>query len=298
MGKDIHDPARIPTIIGIDAPFELILKSAREMLKGEIPFAGTRKALEACAALAEVQAGAVSEYSGGQEVDIENVKSLLKRELPALGDEYFEAPSNKFVSLVQETLEALGVEESELINITDKIVELTGGEKNLIIPITAFTEDMLNRLAEGTGTTINILKAAIDATWQVFIAAIASEIHPQVEHEPWDLSTCPVCGSQPEMGRIMADEGHYYMSCPLCFTEWGHVRLKCPWCGNEDQKKLGHFTAEEYRGYRVNFCRGCNGYIKATIEKTLNRSFVPIVDHLFTLELDGQAETEGFKKPG
>lgn len=297
MGKDIHDPARIPTIIGIDAPFELILKTAKGMLEGEIPFAGTRKALEACAALAEVQAGAVSEYSGGRDVDIENVKSLLKRELPALGDEFFEAPSNKLVSLVQETLEALGVEESELINITDKIVELTGGGKNLIIPITAFTEDMLSRLAEKTGAAVNILKAAIDATWQIFITPIASEIHPQIMLEYWDLSICPVCGSQPEMGRIMADEGHYYMSCPLCLTEWRHARLKCPWCGNEDQKKLGHFTAEEYGGYRVNFCRSCNGYIKATIEKNLNRTFVPIVDHLFTLELDGQAETEGFKKP-
>jgi FdhE protein len=75
------------------------------------------------------------------------------------------------------------------------------------------------------------------------------------------------------------------------------MRLKCPWCGNDDQQTLGHFAAEEYPGYRVNFCRKCNGYIKATTEKILNRRHIPTVDNLWTLELDFQAEREGFKRP-
>jgi FdhE protein len=298
MGKELHDPTRIPVIVGIDKPFELILEKGKKILNGEIQFDGSRQALETFMGLTEVQKRVSDDYSSGQEVDIDAAKSLLGRGLPALGDEYFDAPSNKFVSLVQETLEALGVDEGELINITDKMVELTGGEKNLIIPITAFPDDLLARLSEETGTTVHILKAAINGAWQVFIIPVTSGLHSQVEHEFWDQSVCPICGSQPEMGKIQVDEGHFYLSCPLCLTEWKHLRLKCPWCGNEDQKKLGYFSAEEYPGYRVNFCKNCNGYIKVAIEKSLNREFMPTLDYLLTLELDSQAEREGFKKPG
>lgn len=295
--KELHDPARIPNIIGIVDPFKLIVDTAKKLLDGEIALDASRKGLEVCVNVAEIQGKAAAEYVPGDEIDIDAVKSLLQRGLPGLGDEFFNAPKNKFIGLAQEMLEALGVEESELINVTDKLMELTGGEKNLIIPITAITDEMLRRIAEGSATPVDVIKAATDATWQALVAPVTGCLHADVISEEWGLTTCPMCGSEPGMGRIIAEEGHFYLSCPLCLTEWKYPRLKCPWCGNEDLKKLGHFSAKEYPGYKVNFCRECNGYIKVIKEKTTNRRFAPVVDDLFTIELDIQAEREGFKKP-
>ena len=71
--------------------------------------------------------------------------------------------------------------------------------------------------------------------------------------------------------------------------------MSCPFCDNENHSELAYFEAEEYKGYRVNICRKCNSYIKATIEYDLNRRHIPVLDALYTLELDSSAAGEGFE---
>jgi len=295
--KDVHDPARIPQIIGIENPFETIRKTAEELLDKEIPFEGTRKALEASASIAEIQGKAVGELVDIISLNPGKIVSDFAEGIHAIKDEEIAVPRNAFVGLSQELLEALGIEENDLIDITDKVVELAGGEKIMSIPYSAFTDEMMDRLSEDFGEKATVTEAALNAAWQVVLTNIASEIHPHVTHERWDEPVCPVCGAKPEMGKFAAPEGHKFLSCPQCLTLWRHDRLKCPWCGEDNHKQLGYFTAEEYPGYRVDFCKTCNGYLKIAVEKNLNRDFVPVVDHLNTLELDIQARNEGFEVP-
>ena len=297
QGRDTHDTAWVPLITGIEEPFKKILEAAKLSLEGEIALEGARKALEACAAIAEVQERNVGEYTGPEDVDPEEVIRKTKESQVALGDDRLIPPKGPFAELLYELLIALGEDEERLTGFVDKIAQSVGMGKIFIGGLHISPENLAEVLIEEQGIDQGRLLAALMAAWQTFVVAEAEVIRPHIVRETWNLSTCPICGSHPEMSRIEATEGHLYLVCPLCLTEWKHPRLKCPWCGNENQNTLGFFMAEEYPGYRVNICRDCSGYLKVTVEKTMNRRHVPTVDNLLTLELDLQAEREGFKRP-
>ncbi len=294
--KEIHDPAYAPQITGIEKPFEKILGLAGKLLESDIPFEGTKKALEASAAVAAIQDKSAPKFTGLIELNPGKIAADIKAGSFALKDLEITVPKNSFIGLMQELLEALGVEESELIDITDRVIELSGGGKILMVPYSAFSDEMIQQVMEASGARSAVVEAALNAAWQVILANIAVDIYPYVKNEMWSGMGCPICGAGFEMAKFAADEGHMYLSCPQCLTQWKYVRMKCPWCGEENQKKLGFFTAQEYPGYRVNFCRTCNQYWKIAVEKNLNRDYVPVVDYLNTLELDLQARNEGFEE--
>jgi len=297
MEEEGHEPLWIPFITAIETPFQAISNAAELSLKREPPLEGTRSALKACAAMAKVQDTALGEYTNPDEIDPDKVRGEIRAGRKALGDNRLIPPKEPFTGLFQELVSGLEIEGLAAADIPGRLaglIEKAGGHPKGLKDLPEYFTDELGLV---TGIDPNILSAVFHAARQVFAVAEAEQIRPHVERELWDLPTCPICGSNPEMGRIETSEGHLYLVCPLCFTEWKHIRLKCPWCGCEGQDKLGYFTADEYPGYRVNVCRNCSGYLKITVEKILNKRHVPVVFNLLTLELDLQAEREGFHLP-
>jgi len=295
--KEGCEPLWIPFITAVEEPFHAIFNAAELSLKGEIALDGTRKALKTCAALAKVQEMALGEYTNPAEIDPGSARTEIRAGRRALGDNRLIPPKEPLIGLFQELVTGLGIEGPAVAAIPDKLAGLLGRAESQPKGMKGIGDFFTDEFVGEMGIDANILLAAFHAAQQVFAVAEAEQIRPHLERELWEMSTCPLCGSEPEMGRIEASEGHLYLVCPRCFTEWKHIRLKCPWCGCEDQAKLGYFTAEEYPGYRVNICHNCSGYLKATVEKILNRRHVPVVDNLLTLELDLQAEREGFQHP-
>jgi FdhE protein len=56
-------------------------------------------------------------------------------------------------------------------------------------------------------------------------------------------------------------------------------------------------VSEEEEGFRVDFCKKCNRYIK-TLDKRAVVSLVPLeLENLVTLHLDILAHEQGFKTP-
>lgn len=92
--------------------------------------------------------------------------------------------------------------------------------------------------------------------------------------------------------------------------EWNHPRIKCPFCGETEQKNLRYFEAKEdetpeegdkdhLRNYRVYVCDTCKHYIKALDEREMpdtisKESFYPRLEDILTIEFDIVARREGY----
>jgi len=110
----------------------------------------------------------------------------------------------------------------------------------------------------------------------------------------WSEGYCPICGREPKIGEIRDDEGTRYLFCNQCGFEWGYRRIKCPFCGNEEQQTLAYFTIEEDDRYRVDVCNECKRYIKILDFRDTKEKADMDVEDIATLHLDMLANDEGY----
>jgi formate dehydrogenase accessory protein FdhE len=98
--------------------------------------------------------------------------------------------------------------------------------------------------------------------------------------------SCPLCGGQPLLGvlRPEGDGGKRCMTCSFCLQEWDFRRIYCPACGEEDDKKLPVYVAEQFPHIRVEACETCKVCVR-TIDLTKDGNAVPIVDDLAAIPL-------------
>jgi FdhE protein len=113
----------------------------------------------------------------------------------------------------------------------------------------------------------------------------------------WPKGYCPVCGLPPVMGELDPPDGKRFLYCAFCDTKWGVPRLMCPFCDNQDPKKLAYFFSEEEKGYRVDWCENCRHYLKTADAREREHPVLPVED-LLTLPLDLRARKKKLKKKG
>lgn len=113
----------------------------------------------------------------------------------------------------------------------------------------------------------------------------------------WTHGHCPVCGSPPLMSRLLGKEGARHLTCSFCHVEYRARRLMCPYCGEDDAKKLDYFTTPDEPGYRVDTCSTCKQYIKTTDFRNFDRPSQPLLDDLESLALDIAVQKRGFSRP-
>jgi len=108
---------------------------------------------------------------------------------------------------------------------------------------------------------------------------------------------CPFCNRKPGFGvmRQMGDGAARSLVCSFCLAEWEFRRLVCPGCGEENDRKLSVFTANEFDYMRVECCESCKTYMK-TIDLTRNGNAEPLVDELASAPLDLWAREQGYAK--
>ena len=115
-----------------------------------------------------------------------------------------------------------------------------------------------------------------------------------VRKSEWSEGYCPICGREPKIGEIRDDEGTRYLYCNQCGFEWDYRRIKCPFCGNEEQQTLAYFTIEEDSRYRVDVCNECKRYIKIVDFRDTKEKANMDVEDIATLHLDMLANDEGY----
>lgn len=110
---------------------------------------------------------------------------------------------------------------------------------------------------------------------------------------------CPFCGGTAQLGILEspgdADGGGRSLLCATCLTPWPFRRVLCPYCGEENERKLGYFHASALDHLRVDACDSCQHYLK-TVDLTRSRLAVPIVDEVAGAALDLWAGEHGYEK--
>lgn len=108
---------------------------------------------------------------------------------------------------------------------------------------------------------------------------------------------CPLCGGRPYLGvlRVEGDGGKRCMLCSFCGYEWDFRRILCPTCGEEEEKKLPVYVAEQIPYIRVEACETCKFFVR-TIDLTKDGYAVPVVDDLAAIALTLWAHEHGFSR--
>jgi FdhE protein len=108
---------------------------------------------------------------------------------------------------------------------------------------------------------------------------------------------CPFCGERPQVAvlRGEGEGGKRSLLCSLCSTEWDFRRLLCAHCGEEVERKLPVYVAEEFPHVRVEACDTCRTYIKS-VDLTKNGLAVPVVEELASVALNLWAEEHEYTK--
>jgi formate dehydrogenase accessory protein FdhE len=108
---------------------------------------------------------------------------------------------------------------------------------------------------------------------------------------------CPLCGGRPLFGvlRLEGDGGKRCMVCSFCGYEWEFRRILCPTCGEEEEKKLPVYVAEQFPHVRVEACDTCKFFVR-TIDLTKDGHAVPVVDDLAAIPLTLWAHEHGYSR--
>ena len=152
----------------------------------------------------------------------------------------------------------------------------------------------LEEAALATGVPSPLLEFILDTTLKTALESYAETVEPEGMGK-WREPYCPVCGGRPGMAELAGEEGKRYLSCSACFFKWPFTRIKCPYCGTDDQESLSYFEVG-VEATRVDVCRKCSRYIK-TRDSRKGNSQVPLeAEDLVTLHLDLLAVREGYER--
>ena len=127
------------------------------------------------------------------------------------------------------------------------------------------------------------IMAALQVTYAKRAAALNAADVPYTD----PASICPVCASEPVSSvlRIAGKaNGHRYLHCGTCCTEWHMVRVKCSCC--ESTKGIHYETIEGSKDVvTAETCDECGSYRKV-VNQEKDPFAEPLADDLASLTLD------------
>jgi FdhE protein len=140
------------------------------------------------------------------------------------------------------------------------------------------------------------------AVVQPYVQRLAElDITPADRSLPGAPNRCPFCSGTPQLSVFQAaegdpsDTGSRRLLCATCLGSWPFQRVRCAQCGEEDERKLAYFRAQEFEHLRVDACETCRSYLK-TVDLTRLGIAVPIVDEVAGAPLDLWARERGYVK--
>lgn len=142
---------------------------------------------------------------------------------------------------------------------------------------------------------LDLIDLFIEESLRPELEVIAEKYGATVEASGWTEGYCPICGKEPKIGEIReSEDGKRYLFCHQCGHKWHFRRIKCPFCGNEEQHSLAYFAVEGEESHRVDVCNKCRRYIKI-IELPKSSEDVNLdIEDIATLHLDMLAYEEGY----
>ncbi len=147
---------------------------------------------------------------------------------------------------------------------------------------------------KGEENIFDLLSFLIEESLRPSLEILAEKYNSVISDSDWSEGYCPICGKEPKIGELAGEEGKRFLFCGQCGVEWHFARIKCPFCGNDEQQTLSYFTIEGEEKYRVDVCNECDRYIKIVdFRKTTEKPNLDVED-IATLHLDILANDEGY----
>lgn len=142
--------------------------------------------------------------------------------------------------------------------------------------------------------SFDLLGFFVEESLRPALEEVAERYAERIRRSRWMEGYCPVCGKEPKIGELRDEDGKRFLFCSQCGTEWNFFRVKCPFCGNEEQKTLSYFTVEEDERYRVDVCDRCKRYIKTIDFRNMPEEPDLDLEDIATIHLDMLANEEGY----
>ena len=143
----------------------------------------------------------------------------------------------------------------------------------------------------------DLLVAIIHATLKPFLVSHAKTLIDFVDQKHWRREYCPICGGSPDFAFLDKELGSRWLLCSRCDTEWTFQRLRCPYCGTQDQNVLAYFTDDKGL-YRLYVCEKCKRYLKAIDLRQTEAEVLLPLERFNTLDIDRQAQEQGYSLNG
>lgn len=148
---------------------------------------------------------------------------------------------------------------------------------------------------DDTEDYLDLIDLFVEESLRPELEYVAEKYSNVIARFSWVEGYCPICGKEPKIGEIREKEnGKRYLFCHQCGYKWNFRRIKCPFCGNEEQHSLAYFAVEGEERYHVDVCNKCRRYIK-TVELSKSAEDINLdVEDIATLHLDMLAYEEGY----
>jgi len=164
-------------------------------------------------------------------------------------------------------------------------------EKLICDSFSSLHDDATDELDEDV---IDLVDLFLEESLRPALEKVAEKYGDIITEAGWAEGYCPICGKEPKIGEIREEEGRRFLFCTQCGFEWRFGRIKCPFCGNEEQQTLAYFTIEGDEKYRVDVCHECKRYIKIVDFRESKEEANLDVEDIATLHLDMLANEEGY----
>lgn len=236
------------------------------------------------------------------DIDEEMIESAIKNEFPAVRKDKINADFEALEKYFFELLNLFKEKEEDLAE------ELKSAIQRREINLKELVRDVLVRGVDTKGengdaeeeswSDNKTVRLLIYEALRPVMESYSQTLKDKIKDEDWGKGVCPVCGEKPRMAELRGEEGKRIFLCSLCSHEWSFMRVKCPFCENDNQEELGYLSVEGEPNYRINICKKCKGYIKTIDTKDFGEDadVSLVLEDITTLHLDILAKKEGFKK--
>jgi FdhE protein len=137
------------------------------------------------------------------------------------------------------------------------------------------------------------IMAALQTWWVALASRLTEEVVPALEVP----GVCPTCGTLPVASIVRVDkrsQGHRYLHCALCATEWHLVRVTCSHC-QSTEGIAQHSIEGGPEAIRAESCEKCHTYRKILYQEN-DVGVESVADDLASLALDLMMSEAGYHR--
>ena len=155
--------------------------------------------------------------------------------------------------------------------------------------------EVIGEKAESLGLDASLAATILRLAALPVLAPSAPALGSLARDAGWNRGYCPICGSWPLLGEYRGLEQTRFLRCGLCAGSWAFSRMQCPFCNEQDYRKLGYLHVEEEQDrWRAATCDSCQGYVKMVSSLDALSWPLLLVQDVATLHLDLVAADRGF----